>query len=86
MPSQEFQTAADQAQAFTKKPTNDELLQLYALFKQATIGDNTTPAPGTFDFKAKAKWNAWKKLEGTSQEDAEKQYIEFVEKLSATYK
>lgn len=62
------------------------LKQLYGLYKQATVGDNTTPAPGVFELKAKAKWNAWKKLEGISQEDAEKQYIEFVEKLSADYK
>ncbi|KAG7838687.1 hypothetical protein KL942_002091 [Ogataea angusta] len=58
-----------------KRPNDDELLQLYGLYKQATVGDNTTDKPGVFDFKGKYKWEAWKKLEGTSQEEAEKKYI-----------
>lgn len=39
---QEFNTAAEEAQKLTVKPSNDDLLKLYALFKQATVGDNTT--------------------------------------------
>ena len=68
-----------------KRPTDDELLKLYSLYKQATIGDNTTDKPGTFDFKGKYKWQSWKDLEGTPQEEAEKQYIEFAEELISKY-
>lgn len=68
-----------------KRPTDDELLKLYGLYKQATIGDNTTDKPGTFDFKGKYKWQSWKDLEGTPQEEAEKQYIEFAEELISKY-
>ncbi|KAF6011035.1 hypothetical protein HII12_002628 [Brettanomyces bruxellensis] len=68
-----------------QRPTDDELLELYGLFKQATVGDNTTERPGVFDFKGKYKWDAWKKLEGLSQEEAEKKYVEFADKLIEKY-
>lgn len=67
------------------KPNNDELLKLYGLFKQATVGDNTTEKPGVFDFKGKAKWEAWDKLKGTSQEEAEQEYIAYVGDLEDKY-
>lgn len=72
-------------QALTKRPSDDELLKLYGLFKQTTVGDNDTPQPGTFDFKGKYKWKAWTELKGTSQEDAEAQYIKLADELLAKY-
>ena len=44
-----FIKAAADAKSLTSKPSNDELLELYALFKQSVVGDNTTAAPGMFD-------------------------------------
>ncbi|KAK9467865.1 acyl-CoA-binding protein [Lipomyces arxii] len=85
MPSAEFDKAAAAVQDLKVRPSNDELLKLYALFKQATVGDNTTPKPGVFDLKAKYKWNEWDALKGTSQEEAEKEYITFAEGLIAKY-
>ncbi|KAK9472338.1 acyl-CoA-binding protein [Dipodascopsis tothii] len=85
MPSDAFNQAAESVQSLTVKPTDDELLSLYGLFKQATVGDNTTPKPSVFDLKGKYKWNAWDKLKGKSQEDAEKEYIELAESLVAKY-
>ncbi|CAO3631741.1 unnamed protein product [Mucor fragilis] len=82
MPSAEFNTAADEVKSLSTKPSDNQLLELYGLFKQATIGDNTTSKP-TFDIKGRYKWDAWTKLKGTSQEDAEKQYIALVESLKA---
>ena len=41
--------------------------------------------PGTFDFKGKYKWQAWKDLEGKSQEDAEKEYIDLATELISKY-
>ncbi|KAG0086061.1 Acyl-CoA-binding domain-containing protein 1 [Podila epicladia] len=84
MPSAEFDAAAAKAKSFTVSPSNDDLLQLYALFKQATVGDNDTSRPTGFtDFKGKAKWDAWKEKSGLASADAEKQYIALVEKLAA---
>lgn len=57
--------------------------QLYGLFKQATVGDNNDAKPGMFDLKGKYKWEAWNKRKGLSKEDAQKEYIELVEKLKA---
>ncbi|KAI8608553.1 acyl-CoA-binding protein, partial [Chytriomyces sp. MP71] len=75
--------AAADVKTLSYNPNNDELLQLYALFKQANVGDNATPKPGMFELQANAKWAAWNKVKGTSQEDAEKQYIALVESLKA---
>ncbi|KAF9335080.1 Acyl-CoA-binding domain-containing protein 1 [Podila minutissima] len=83
MPSAEFEAAAAKAKSFTVAPSNDDLLQLYALFKQATVGDINTTRPGFTDFKGKAKWDAWKEKEGLASAEAEKQYIALVEKLAA---
>ncbi|OBA20670.1 acyl-CoA-binding protein [Metschnikowia bicuspidata var. bicuspidata NRRL YB-4993] len=85
MVSTEFTAKAEAVNALTKRPSDDELLSLYGLYKQATVGDNTTAKPGMFDLKGKYKWQAWEDLKGTSQADAEAQYIELVNKLLAQY-
>ncbi|CAO3654475.1 unnamed protein product [Mucor hiemalis] len=80
MPSAEFTQAAADVKNLSKKPSDNQLLELYGLFKQATIGNNDTSKP-TFDIKGRYKWDAWTKLKGTSQEDAETQYIALVKSL-----
>jgi diazepam-binding inhibitor (GABA receptor modulator, acyl-CoA-binding protein) len=65
--------------------TNEEMLELYALFKQANVGDVNTARPGMMDFKGKAKWDAWKKVEGMSKEDAMDKYVELVKSLQALH-
>jgi acyl-CoA-binding protein len=39
---QQFNQAAADVKNLTKRPSDSELLELYALFKQATVGDNNT--------------------------------------------
>ena len=68
-----------------KKPSDDELLELYSLYKQATMGDNNTDKPGFLDFKGKAKWEAWNKKKGTSKADAETAYVALAETLKGKY-
>lgn len=65
-------------------PSQDQQLQFYSLFKQANEGDCTGPAPGAFNFTAKYKYNAWKKLEGTSKEDAAAKYVALLKSVSQT--
>ncbi len=79
---QDFEAAAQRAQQLPAKPSNTVLLQLYALYKQATEGDATGPRPGGFDFKAIAKYDAWHQLAGLSQDDARQQYVELVNELA----
>lgn len=67
------------------KPTDEELLEIYALFKQATVGDVNTDRPGLLDLKGKAKWDSWSSKKGVSQEDARVAYIAKVNELVAKY-
>jgi acyl-CoA-binding protein len=85
MSAQTLEEAVAITKKFTEKPSNEELLKLYGLYKQATEGDNETERPGGFDFKAAAKYNAWLNFKGTPKADAEKQYTELVTVLSAKY-
>mmetsp|Transcript_105419 Transcript_105419/g.157817 ORF Transcript_105419/g.157817 Transcript_105419/m.157817 type:complete len:100 (-) Transcript_105419:32-331(-) len=55
--------------------SNDEKLAIYALYKQGTEGDVTGSQPWQMQFEARAKWDAWKKIEGTSKESAQEDYI-----------
>lgn len=80
-----FERATERSKQFTKRPTNEELLQLYALFKQATEGDATGERPGGFDFKAIAKFDAWSELMGKSREQAMQEYVTLVDKLEKQY-
>ena len=85
MDTSQFERAAERSKQFTKRPTNEELLQLYALYKQATEGDATGERPGGFDFKAIAKFDAWEELKGKSKEVAMQEYVALVDKLEKQY-
>lgn len=77
-----FEEAVAQSKTLPEKPSNDILLELYSLYKQATDGD--APEKGDynmFDFVAKAKHEAWKKVNGLDADSAKEKYIALVEKL-----
>lgn len=82
-------TNLEEAVALTKKfntkPGNEDLLQLYSWYKQATEGDVKGERPGGFDFVAAAKYNAWLNKKGQSKEAAEQAYIDLVNKLSESH-
>ena len=84
-PMSDLQLAFDKAMADSKnlsdRPDNATLLKIYALYKQASAGDNAEPKPGFSDPVARAKWDAWTKLKGTSQEAAQQFYIDLVNEL-----
>ena len=83
--SENFHQSVEAVQKLTKRPSNEELLTLYALFKQSTDGDATGERPGGFDFKAIAKFDAWTEHKGKSKEVAMKEYIDLVSTLLAKY-
>jgi len=88
MPSAQFKKAADESRQLKAKPGNDELLELYALFKIANGEDiSKAPAPGMFDLKGKAKQKAWQKEVDSkvTSPNAERRYIELVNKLKTQY-
>ena len=76
-----FQGATEQVHSLKQRPSDDELLLLYGLYKQATLGTNTTSEPGILDFKQKAKWKAWKSHAGKGKIKAKQEYVEFVNQL-----
>jgi len=82
---EQFEASKAKTETFTSRPANDELLELYALYKQATEGDVKGERPGGFDFKAIAKYNAWESKKGTSTEAAMQAYIMLVDKLHLQY-
>ncbi|SCU78919.1 LAME_0A06414g1_1 [Lachancea meyersii CBS 8951] len=83
MVSPAFEEKANAVKQLKSTPSNDDLLKLYGLFKQATVGDNTTARPSALNFKDKYKWDAWEANKGKSQEAAEQEYIAFVEELQS---
>lgn len=80
-PVAEFQRALERVKELPEKPDNATLLQLYALNKQATVGDVNIESPGMFDFVAEAKYNAWKDLEGMEPVVAMQRYVALVAQL-----
>ncbi|OUS25197.1 acyl-CoA-binding protein [Gammaproteobacteria bacterium 45_16_T64] len=67
------------------KPSNDLKLEMYGLFKQGSSGDVQGKRPGMTNFIARAKYDAWAKLKGTSGEQAMQSYIDKIEGLKGKH-
>ncbi len=78
-----FENAQKEIKKLSQRPDDATLLKLYALYKQGSAGDVQGDKPGFFDFVGAAKYEAWEKLQGTSSEAAQQQYIDLVSKLSS---
>jgi len=78
-----FETASKDVTELSQAPDNLTKLRLYALYKQGSAGDATGARPGMLDMVGRAKFDAWKALEGTTQDEAKEQYIALVEELKA---
>jgi diazepam-binding inhibitor (GABA receptor modulator, acyl-CoA-binding protein) len=78
-----FEQAAVDVKGLSSRPSDNDMLALYALYKQATEGDVAGDKPGFFDFVARAKYEAWEALKGTSADQAMQQYIDRVRALGA---
>jgi acyl-CoA-binding protein len=77
-----FEQATADSKNLTDRPSNDTLLQLYSLYKQATEGDvNVDPPANPFDFVSKAKFEAWAGLKGKTKEAAMQDYVSLIDKL-----
>ncbi|NIC41408.1 acyl-CoA-binding protein [Aquabacterium sp. A08] len=76
-----FEASVAATKDLTQRPDNQTLLKLYALYKQATEGDNAATKPGFGDLVGRAKWDAWAALKGTSADDAMQRYIDLMDTL-----
>ena len=76
-----FGRAQERVKVLPATPSVSDLLELYALYKQAVAGDVSGVRPGTFDFKGRAKFDAWSAKQGMSQDDAMSAYVAIVDRL-----
>ncbi len=76
-----FEAAVANSKNLSERPDNATLLKIYALYKQATAGDNTEKKPGFSDMVGRAKWDAWNTLKGTEADAAKQQYIDLITEL-----
>lgn len=81
----DFEKYSKEVQNLTKRPSNDELLDLYALFKQAKEGDVSGKRPGMLDMKGRAKYDRWATLKGTQSQTAMEKYISLAKELQSKY-
>jgi acyl-CoA-binding protein len=78
----DFNDAQVRVKKLTKMPATDELLELYALFKQATIGNVEGKRPGMLDIKGRAKYDAWASKKSVTKDAAMQAYVALVDKLA----
>jgi diazepam-binding inhibitor (GABA receptor modulating acyl-CoA-binding protein) len=79
----QFLNAANRVKELKSKPSDEDLLQLYGLYKQATIGDINIPRPAFWDAKGQAKYDAWSLYQTVPKEKAMFLYIRLVKKLES---
>ena len=78
---EDFDAAAMRVKGLTTRPSNGDLLELYALYKQGSVGDVQGKRPGMMKFTERAKFDAWATKKGTAKDAAQKQYVELVDGL-----
>ena len=76
-----FEQAVADSRDLPERPDNATLLQIYALYKQGSAGDVDGKRPGFTDLVGRAKWDAWKALEGRGREQAMQEYVDLIESL-----
>jgi acyl-CoA-binding protein len=76
-----FDQAVADSKTLPEKPDNATLLKLYALFKQATVGDVEGKRPGFTDMVGRAKYDAWAAIQGKAKNEAMQEYVDLVESL-----
>ena len=76
-----FEQAVADSKQLPERPDNATLLQIYALYKQATEGDASGKRPGFGDLVGRAKWDAWNALKGRDAASAMQEYVDLIESL-----
>lgn len=74
----EFDAAQTASKNLEERPDNMTLLEIYALFKQATAGDVGGERPGFTDMVGRAKFDAWSAVKGLSKDEAMQKYVDLI--------
>ena len=77
-----FEAAQERVKRLTRRPSNEQLLELYGLYKQATEGDAQGSRPGMLDLKGRAKFDAWAARKGMARDEAKRRYVSLVDALT----
>lgn len=62
--------------------TNQNKLDIYARYKQATVGDVTGDQPSSWAVKDRYKWDAWALLKGMSKDQGKQEYCKTADSLA----
>jgi acyl-CoA-binding protein len=77
----DFAGAQERVKSLTTRPSNADLLELYALYKQGSTGDVQGEQPSRFNLKERAKYDAWASKKGQSRDAAQQAYVALVNRL-----
>ncbi|MEO0974218.1 MAG: acyl-CoA-binding protein [Pseudomonadota bacterium] len=80
-----FAKAQQDIKSLKQRPSDDDMLKLYSLYKQASAGDVSGKRPGMLDLVGRAKYDAWSKLTGLDRDDAMESYVSTVNGLIERY-
>ena len=80
---QDFAAAQARVKRLPTAPDTSSLLALYAIYKQATLGDLEGKRPGLLDLKGRAKYDAWASKKGLAKPAAMQAYVTLVDRLTA---
>lgn len=61
--------------------SDDTKLKMYALFKQATVGDNCIEKPFILNIKERKKWHSWNCLKNKDKDSSKLEYIQEFKKI-----
>uniref|UniRef100_A0A4D5RBA9 Acyl-CoA-binding protein-like protein n=1 Tax=Scolopendra viridis TaxID=118503 RepID=A0A4D5RBA9_SCOVI len=78
---EQFNKAAEDVKNLKQTPSDQDMLEIYSLYKQGIVGDCNTDRPGVLDLKGKAKWDAWNARKGMTQTAAKEAYVKKVSDL-----
>ena len=78
---QQFDQAVAQSKQLPERPDNMTLLEIYALYKQASVGDVDGDRPGFTDMVGRAKWDAWNEIKGKDPKVAMQEYVDLIESM-----
>ncbi len=77
----QFEQAQKEAKTLSKRPSSEDMLALYSMYKQGSSGDANGSRPGMLDLVGRAKYDAWTRLKGTPPDEAMTRYIAKVKAL-----
>ena len=78
----DFVSACQVVEQMYTRLGNSTVRKVYALYKQATVGDVTGKRPGVLRIRDRIKFDSWSSISGMSKDDAKLAYIGLVKNLS----